>query len=1512
MSARRSLMNTKARFPRGNKLETLETRLLFNTIITDTNPLTSTPATERLDYKDLKGNVVSIVVHGDVSAEFVFARTTKGDKDTGVGYNDIVLGDAVDPGSSAFPNPEQGRDLFHVYIAQASIDSYISIAERPFSEDARPMTPFAGNVVLHITPNRTNAVNQPTAGGSGSIYLGARTINIPGTTPNEGDVPVRTAVFNGQGLLPANAKHRLVAGVTTAPNVSIGRFYFAGAVSGEVRFLGSVETFYAGAILTGTTEGQFEGDPQDPGNFFVQGDIRNILSMSSIGTSGVAKTTVTSRIQPVYYTGTDFDIRGRVGQIRTNGDYIAYAKVSNTNSGLGLRTRQQEIEVRAIEDVNRGDFTEFENGQLGDLNTYFNNDTFETAQFLGSINSKQMGENSVQLNGVLQSFSNVNDLADYYAVPLMAGQKVTVRMIAADLFTTNTISPLYVGVFDPDKREIAADNSPGADNLTGYGVDPTIDFDPAHEQVFQFTAEKPGIYRIAVGIDPPAFGETGDRLGEHPYQVQMTGVGNLAIGGLVAEGTIDAPAQLTTTTVGNVTGVTGSSNLHANIETVLGDLGAVYSIGDHIVSWADSGVNALAQGGDLRAIDANSIGTVTGSSGAGGTGLTVSSNGGNFLAYTGSVGMIRARGTSRDNTIARFNLATSTSISGNSSGDPTELGLYPAIGGDIQYIEAPSTLWTDAACNGSIGVVHAGQFGTTFYAGSLTANADGKGAPETIDLIDVTQDLGTLSRGGPVISAGPGGDVRYIHIASSSTAYRPLLFGGSQPEETTYSQGQKANITDDSGAQVEIIPTQQDVLDSTGNVVLDPVTLEPLSNSGTLTVLTYPVARGAGGAGTVILRITSTRGVTVRTNGGNTQIGEIRSNGTGPSLVSDPEDAGSDGIANTNDDPFILDPNSTIDNSVVFKGTNTDVFSIIGNNFNQINNTTTGEIVNINAGQVGTIRARTLGLAKSTVRDGMLTQGSQVADISGTTEVEGNTFPFNDARNAIIVRGTSQTGPAIQRLYANESLGNVMILGMAQEIRANADGVGVKGLFEGIVGAIFAKGQLKLVNVGEGLLPSGTGDFGKAGIYCIADRDVAISNSGIGRIERVINGGTDSDIRGNIVSNTGIGSIEVSNGSIINATFGVLSSADNPVGIRTGEDLRPSNAFSQTAVIVQGTDSAGRVLGNIDRIVVNGYGGIIGLLARTNNMGPISSVGGFGIMNSEFTTLGNGRFSPIVADGYGLRGVDFRGGQSLESINVTGDGSRLKTTAFEPSVRLSESLAIDPFYGIKPSPLTDLHVVLGTTKASPIRKGVSNSGSIDLSTLAVSRDVTLIKANTIRASTFNIANNLNTLETNDYVDTLRLNVGRVSTIAIGKDALRSDFEVAGPTGNVHIGGSFRGSSKFNGNGQNGSIGTFTTDKSLYGNVYAQAGMGTIRVGTVYGSQGTSTPKNIDAFITGGDFLSSAVLSVGKRDTDSGGRIGKLVIGGDLQDAGLIRLHSLGTKTIIGDEIGVIDLWPWET
>jgi hypothetical protein len=1077
----------------------------------------------------------------------------------------------------------------------------------------------------------------------------------------------------------------------------------------------------------------------------------------------------------------------------------------------------------------------------------------------------------------------IADFGDYYAVPLMAGQKINVRLLSPSLTAvigpggviqqgTEFKSAAHVGVFDPDNRLIASDYSNTSAPTT---QDPNLD--PVQHTWFSFVAEKPGIYRIAVAEDAPEFGAFAGLLTIIPYQLQVQGVGNLALGGLVANETISSPA---TFFVGNT-----AVNNTANIQTVMGDLGALYSITDNIVGETGGfGVNAIAHTGNIRAFDAMSLGTVEGSEGGGTPGdpeTLTRGEGANLVALRGGVGMIRSRGTDRGTAITMIN-------------EEAFFAGLPNIGGDVQWIVAPNTLLTDLAVNGNIGVVQAAQFGDIFNAGSLSANADNAGPAGSIDLIDVSLSLGTLGRGGPIISAGSGGNVRYIHVTPGvGNVFRPSIFGGGSPEDTTFIPGQAFTYTDDSGANVSVTPTREQFIDPLTGLVVD--------NSGTLTILSYPIAPslanpGGSGAGLAIIRATSTRGLQVNSDGA-TEIGHLESTGNGPPLIVNPfQPLGPDGFPNTGDEIYVIDTAATgnaRDNSITLRGGRrgiVDVFNLTGNNFNFVNNTTPGELVNAQIGTTPRISARTIGMARSSI-PGMLVEGIDVADLPGTAPTEGDVFPFLQTKNAFTVRAANEQGPAALDIEAREGIGNLMVLGIVDRITANADGVGVKGVHEGINGTIYAVGQIRQVNIGEGVLATGTGNFARAGIYAITVTPDAAQpdDPNRGRVHQVT--GANADIRGDIVSNFAIGRVHLTNGSIINSDIWVIES-NVPGDNGTGADLSASLEWGGGGVIPSRT---GTLVGNIESVTTSGVGGIIGANFVANNVGPVTSLGGFGIINSTWETTGTGRFQKVTADGFGLRGAEFSGGQSVGGIEVIGNGKRLNTTAFSPGVRFSETQPFDPFFGTKPNPLTDLHVVLGTNLAMPQRKGTSAAGSMDFVTVGISRDIGPVSANTIKASEFNIPNLFTSLRVTEYVDTVRFLAGRAPSIFIGGDAFRFQADVAGDVAQATIGGSFRGTSFLT---VRGKLGNFMTGATLYGNVYGQLGIDSIRVGSVYGSQGTYTPGNLGEFITNGDVLTDSILRVKKR-------IGRLVIGEDLQEGALIRVGSIGTKVIVGEELGTI-------
>lgn len=194
-------------------------------------------------------------------------------------------------------------------------------------------------------------------------------------------------------------------------------------------------------------------------------------------------------------------------------------------------------------------------------------------------------------------------------------------------------------------------------------------------------------------------------------------------------------------------------------------------------------------------------------------------------------------------------------------------------------------------------------------------------------------------------------------------------------------------------------------------------------------------------------------------------------------------------------------------------------------NVDQIMNNTPGEIASINIpGSVQEIfSAGTLGLIQSVDGVAMGLVNTSASFGGNTLFGPGNTYPFNLQSTGIAI-GTVNSGlNGAMTIEADEGLGNINIdHGSVEHLDANFNGVPTAGQFDGIDGPIVAlapfgdpvNGRLLNVDIGQGILPTGTGNVGFSGLF---------TNEDVGTVTN--NGVADSDIRGNIVSNEKIDNI---------------------------------------------------------------------------------------------------------------------------------------------------------------------------------------------------------------------------------------------------------------------------------------------------------------------------------------------------------------------------------------------------
>ncbi|MEL7238800.1 MAG: hypothetical protein AAGK78_08045, partial [Planctomycetota bacterium] len=308
--------------------------------------------------------------------------------------------------------------------------------------------------------------------------------------------------------------------------------------------------------------------------------------------------------------------------------------------------------------------------------------------------------------------------------------------------------------------------------------------------------------------------------------------------------------------------------------------------------------------------------------------------------------------------------------------------------------------------------------------------------------------------------------------------------------------------------------------------------------------------------------------------------------------------------------------------------------------------------------------------------------------------------------------GIGTVGPGrgrIERIIAgnNQDIGGVPeTTGSGALLRVGAEDF----YFEGIAGPIVAgipgngvsEGEIRFVDIGEGILDAGTGDEGRAGLY--SD----------GFIETVV--GNNADIRGDIVAPE-VNSISLTNGSFINADI-----TDIPIiatGVVPGDaDFSPTREgglFGTSFFFLEGGNDTLGALTNfeIDEIVTTG-GGFLGARIENNDIDTIASSGGFGMLRFSFTTTNDGVIDSISGDGLGLRLGVVEVGEQLGSIAAIGDAELLDVTDFSDSVRLQDrGFEFDPYSGFEVGPVNDVRVAVGLPDDVNSRRRITNSGVME-------------------------------------------------------------------------------------------------------------------------------------------------------------------------------------------------------
>ena len=642
-------------------------------------------------------------------------------------------------------------DLYNVVIVDGDSSGSVVIAAVPDRDvrGRRDMDPFGGTAPGFTVRNAIDGEDLDVSpdGGTGALLLGLirggedvddEEVGRPFETISSSTYTEPTAGYT----LPAE----LFPGVRA--QADIGKFLFGGTILGRVDSSGSIGTFYAGQVLTGDANGigQFS-TPTNIDNFAVRGDLRNLVTVGSIGTAGQDDLE-----DAEYNTGFQLAVGGDLGEVSTRGQFYGAGGVLGTQAGVSKIVANQ-FEIEGRNRAFRFDGVAFQAGEL--QNGAFNNDTFDTAQFLGSFRTRDRNfEGNAVVTGNLDNLPNgPGDGVDYYAAGLLAGDTVEVELESASGISN-------VGVFDPDGRLIA----------TNYGRN-------VRGGPFRFTAVKPGAYRFAVAINEDTnFDGSGTTDANDSYTLRLAGLGRIALGGLVARGDVVNP------------------DTSVPLRVFGGDFGALEAGGEIESPFVPLRVDR----GNLRSV----VGEELGRSNVVAPGSTEYRNGPSLAVPRGTVGLIRA--TDPDGVL-------SVNPGLVLDGRVTTTDPLTAAVASYQVVDAANALVGNYVANGGIGTVRGrGSIAALLTPTAFIADADNFGQDGTIDLIDSGGDIGTLQDGGPVLATGVGGNVRYMRAAPGGIIYPDPAFGGGNQQATRFSAGRSVTLTDDSGTQVTFRPTPTD------------------------------------------------------------------------------------------------------------------------------------------------------------------------------------------------------------------------------------------------------------------------------------------------------------------------------------------------------------------------------------------------------------------------------------------------------------------------------------------------------------------------------------------------------------------------------------------------------------------------------------------------------------------------------------------------------------------------------
>ncbi len=1329
-------------------------------------------------------------------------------------------------------------------------------------------------------------------------------------------------------------------------------------------------------------------------NFAVFGDVGRIVSATSIGDSQVEEATdVVVNDEPLsnaFVSGVDIAIGGRIGAIRAGGSIVGTIDV------LGDVEPEGGFTAPTFFDSLNQDYVEFETQVPDDEDDRgvsflsgdpvieaLYNDSFETYEPIGATS-----EGERRIFGLLNSSpENVadRDYVDYYGIGMLAGEEFVVQVETPGI---------GIGVFDPDGRRVASnyENNGRTQDLVATAPFRVRTETAGTYRIAVGFYSLPGLQDgPATDVD-----DNDDVRGSAAYTVNISEAGDIVAGGIVANERIYIDEVLGDSFQPKPFVPSLQVGTFDAIRIRKGDLGIIDARGDtilgfgtvrtgfgHMRSVAGSGVGRqVAADGIFDAVTLRagfSIGRIEGTGVAGGA-----VGGDVFINTFGSTG------------IGNIPLVTEVAAGDDIQVVRGARDVYGnfIVGRGIGSIAAGRDFANEVLVlpDGARIFVNVDDINDDGFVDLLSVGGNiGLSTPDLTVIGGPAIDVGTNGNFRYIDLPEEGTLIRDSFFTSfPSNDFQEVPAGDAF--SFTDDSGTRVRVTTDNGQidpnfdpfSIDNDPTQDPPRVGQGQL---EVLTYPVRSGGSILVSVRSTSsvgietldrgnRTSGEVGNIFLTGDNGRRVEFATD----PIDDFNINpdfvpGVNFGLTRDPE------VDLTDPD---AEPVSIFDDvEVTLEGRNVDVWAINASGggdgrLTEINNSSFGEILNTNLTSVGLLRGERIGIAEP----------RGFADLRpATLQAAGGTFPFDREPYLIAFEGsileieadtvgnvyagldlglgvTEGTTPVINTddaLSGGEGDGISPIIagnrigeprGVIGSIRADqygggraeqqATGVGrdTPFRFEGIAGPIVAatddtteaEGEIRFVDIGEGIADDGNGSGSGGGLYAEA-------------FILDVRGSDGANIYGDIIAGE-INSIRLSGGSLLGADITQTATLRSMAGDEgSNSNLSLAREFDfRSRVLNEGIDTEQSPVFEIDLIEIDG-GGIIGSDVSGADVDRVRVTNGFGIHRSTVAgSLSDGVLRSVVTDGLGIRNADIFAGLNIGSITAQGDFTPIDITQFDQSVRLSETdETFDPVTGQQINATNDLRYSIGLPEDVNERAIITADGVIENTIVTSSRDIGSYNASFSRSNSATLAPlvgfedetvNIGSGDPDDPLFINRVSAGRTISLydldntngfssvsgeialADTSDTLENTLlRTSGRFEEAIIGGTLSDDAFLRAEGPDGSIGTVTAG-TINGFVRADVSIDSIFIDGDLGGPGplpdslTNANANIRAggdlqpnspisrIVIGGDILAGAYI----RATDE---IDELTIGGDIEDGAIVQAEEIDNLTIGGANFGQI-------